>query len=74
MFVATAETALVRGTRDPCGLFVRLVRGGLWHRITQGDKDAVHRRLKGCCFGDFEKRQPVERRIPPPQAATGVSR
>ena len=33
-FVAAAEHARVIGTKNPCGLFVRLVRGGLWHFAT----------------------------------------
>ena len=33
-FVDVAERARTVGTRNPCGLFVRLVRGELWHHIT----------------------------------------
>lgn len=40
-FVAAAEHARIIGTRNPCGLFVRLVRGGLWHFATH---DATRRR------------------------------
>ena len=40
-FVAAAEHARVIGTRNPCGLFVRLVRGGLWHFVTQDDEEAA---------------------------------
>lgn len=50
-FVAAAEHARVIGTRNPCGLFVRLVRGKLWHFLTQGDEDAASLRLKRHLFG-----------------------
>lgn len=66
-FVAVAERARTVGTRNPCGLFVRLVRGELWHHITQDDEDAAHRRLKQYFYGDFEKRGPVEHPKPPPR-------
>jgi hypothetical protein len=38
-FVAVVEHARIIGTKNPCGLFVRLVRGGLWHFAT-GDDEA----------------------------------
>ena len=50
-FVAAAEHARVIGTKNPCGLFVRLVRGKLWHFLTQGDEDAASLRLKRHLFG-----------------------
>src|SRR5262249_2680464 len=37
-FVAAAEHARVIGTKNPCGLFVRLVRGGLYHFATGDDE------------------------------------
>ena len=52
LFVAAAERALIRGSSNPCGLFVKLVRDKLWHHITQGDEDAAHVRLKYHRFGD----------------------
>ena len=64
-FVAVAERARTVGTRNPCGLFVRLVRGELWHHITQDDEDAAQRRLKQYFYGDFEKREPAESPKPP---------
>ena len=45
-FVAAAEHARVIGTTNPCGLFVRLVRRGLWAFLTQDDEDAANARLK----------------------------
>ena len=50
-FLAAAEHARVIGTRNPCGLFVRLVRGKLWHYLTQDDEDAANARLKKHLFG-----------------------
>ena len=41
-FVAAAEHARAIGTTNPCGLFVRLVRGGLWSFVTQDDEDAAN--------------------------------
>ena len=67
MFVAAAERAVVRGTRNPCGLFRRLVERKLWHHITQGDKDAAHERLKRHFYGDMRKREPSPRPVAPPR-------
>jgi hypothetical protein len=50
-FVAAAEHAGVIGTRNACGLFVRLVRRGLWSFLTQDDEDAASVRLKRHLFG-----------------------
>jgi|LNFM01.1.fsa_nt_gb hypothetical protein len=44
-FVAAAEHARVIGTKNPCGLFVRFVRGKLWNFLTHDDEDAANRRL-----------------------------
>jgi hypothetical protein len=40
-FVAAAEHARAIGTANPCGLFVRLVRGGLLHFATEDDTTAA---------------------------------
>lgn len=53
-FVSAAERARTVGTRNPCGLFVHLVRGKLWHFITQDDEDAGNRRLKRYLHGGDE--------------------
>lgn len=45
-FVAAAEHARAVGVENPCGLFVRLVRGRLWRFLTQDDEDAANARLK----------------------------
>jgi len=50
-FVAAAEHARAVGTRNPPGLFVRLVRGRLWRFLTQADEDAAVGRLKRHLFG-----------------------
>jgi hypothetical protein len=50
-FVAAAEHARVIGTRNPCGLFVRLVRGGLLHFATGDDEQAASVRLRRHLYG-----------------------
>jgi len=50
-FVAAAEHARAVGTRNPPGLFVRLVRGRLWRFLTQADEDTAAGRLKRHLFG-----------------------
>lgn len=43
---AAAERALVLGTSNPCGLFIRLISRGLWHYITNAQEDAARVKLK----------------------------
>ena len=50
-FVAAAEHARVIGTKNPCGLFVRLVRGGLWHFATYDDETTASVRLRRHLYG-----------------------
>jgi hypothetical protein len=50
-FLAAAEHARVIGTTNPCGLFVRLVRGGLFHFATQDDEQAASVRLRRHLYG-----------------------
>ncbi|RUL84591.1 hypothetical protein [Tautonia sociabilis] len=57
-FVAAAEHARVIGTRNPCGLFVRLVKGKLYHYLTQDDEDAANARIKRHFYGDPRKQGP----------------
>jgi len=45
-FIAAAEHARAIGTKNPCGLFARLVRDGLWHFATQDDETKANKRLK----------------------------
>ena len=68
-FVAAAEHARAIGTKNPCGLFVRLVRNGLWSFLTQDDEDTANERLKRHLYGKpperkasspFEVREAVE--------------
>lgn len=58
-FVAAAEHARVIGTRNPCGLFVRIVRGKLWQFLTQDDEDAANQRLKRHFHGDSRRDIPA---------------
>jgi hypothetical protein len=50
-FVAAAEHARIIGTKNPCGLFVRLVRGGLYHFATEDDTTAASVRLRKHLYG-----------------------
>jgi hypothetical protein len=50
-FVAAAEHARVIGTKNPCGLFVRLVRGGSLHFATEDDATAASVRLRRHLYG-----------------------
>ena len=45
-FVTAAEHARAVAERNPAGLFVRLVRGNLWHFATQADEDQARGRLR----------------------------
>ena len=64
-FVSAAEHARVIGTKNPCGLFVRLVRCGLWSFLTQDDEDAANARLKLLLYG-----KPLGPKEPPPASPT----
>jgi hypothetical protein len=55
-FVAAAEHARAIGTKNPCGLFSRLVRGGLWHFATQDDETAASVRIRRHLQGDGPRR------------------
>ena len=52
-FVAAAEHARIIGTRNPCGLFVRLVRGGLLHFVTYDDEVAASVRIRRHLYGSL---------------------
>jgi hypothetical protein len=60
-FVAAAEHARVIGTKNPCGLFVRLVRGGLLHFVTYDDEVAASVRLRRHLHGGVLDRRPEQR-------------
>ena len=51
-FVAAAEHARIIGTKNPCGLFARLVRNGLWHFATGDDEEAASLRLRRHLHGN----------------------
>jgi hypothetical protein len=67
-FVSAAEHARAVGTRNPCGLFARLVRTGLWSFLTQGDEDAAGVRLKRHLY----RPAPLRPTPPPPVARESV--
>lgn len=56
-FVCSAEHALVVGSKNPPGLFVRVVRDKLWY-FTQDDEDSANRRLKMYLFGNPRETKP----------------
>jgi len=68
-FIAAAEHARVIGTRNPCGLFVRLVKSKLFHYLTQDDEDAANARLKRHFYGDPRKPGPKLFRSAVPERA-----
>ena len=70
-FVAAAEHARAIGTKNPCGLFVRLIRRGLWSFLTQDDEDAANARLKRHLHGLIPQAPPSK--IPPARAAVNLS-
>ena len=57
-FVTAAEHAAVKGTANPCGLFVHLVKGKLWHYATESDEEAARLRLNRTLFGVSRERPP----------------
>jgi hypothetical protein len=68
-FVAAAEHARIIGTRNPCGLFVRLVRGGLLHFTTCDDQETASVRLRRHLYGPTREgpggsERPVTRLVP----------
>lgn len=63
-FFAAAVHARRVGRRNPCGLFVSVVRRGLWSFISQGDEDTARAMLarseqsatqRQCCSPDLER-------------------
>ena len=68
-FVAAAEHARSIGKDNPCGLFVRLVRGGLLHFATADDETEASRRIRQHEYGlspvpPAVEQEPVIRRRP----------
>jgi hypothetical protein len=70
-FVSAAEHARVIGTKNPCGLFVRLVRCGLWSFLTQSDEDAASTRLKRHLYGTSPERLSLP--VPPARRLGSLS-
>lgn len=68
-FFAAAEHARVRGSSNPPGLFVAVIRRGLWTYITQCEEDAARKRIqherhdRGDPRTDSRSRNPNEGRI-----------
>jgi len=50
-FFTAAEHALAKGTRNPCGMFVHLVKNKLWRFCTERDEDLARGRLKRTLYG-----------------------
>jgi hypothetical protein len=67
-FMAAAEHARVIGTKNPCGLFARLVRGGLLHFVTYDDEVAASVRLRRHLYGAAPES------MPPPRMGGVISR
>lgn len=61
-FVMLAEHALVKGTRNPPGLFMHLLKNKLFHFGTNDDEDAAQDRLKRHFYG--AAREPKQREKP----------
>jgi hypothetical protein len=60
-FVAAAEHARVIGTKNPCGLFAWLVRGGLLHFVTYDDEVTASVRLRRHLSGGIPDFMPPPR-------------
>jgi hypothetical protein len=60
-FVAAAEHARIIGTKNPCGLFARLVRGGLLHFVTYDDEVAASVRIRRHLHGEIPESRPGTR-------------
>ena len=60
-FVAAAEHARIIGTKNPCGLFVRLVRAGLLHFVTYDDEVAASVRIRRHLSGEIPESRPGPR-------------
>ena len=64
-FFTAAEHALAKGRRNPCGLFVHLVKHKRWNFCTERDEDLARQRLKRTLYGVTLARQ----QLPTPQRA-----
>jgi hypothetical protein len=64
-FVAAAEHAIVHGTSNPCGLFVKTIRLRRFHFLTQADEDAARARLQRQLFDVQRDRERRARAVKP---------
>lgn len=67
-FFAAAERAKRLGTRNPCGFFAAIVRGGRWKVLSQRDEDLAHEVLK-----KLESSADLRVEIGPPGSSTAAS-
>lgn len=49
-FFAAAERAKTVGSKNPPGLFVRIVRSGLWRFLSQDDEEAARRKIRALLY------------------------
>jgi len=70
-FFAAANHARVIGSRNPPGLFVRIVRSGLWNFLTQDDEDVARVQLRRVLYP--EGAPPELPRAEAPRPAPGPS-
>lgn len=70
LFVGAAEHARAVGKENPCGLFIHLVRGKLWHFLTGDDEDRANARLKEFLFG--KPRENERRGVPSAAFGAGL--
>ena len=79
-FFAAANHARVIGSRNPPGLFVRIVRSGLWNFLTQDDEDVARVQLRRALYPVDEAAAVAPRGLPrlgetprPSLASPGIS-
>lgn len=73
-FFAAAAHAIRVGRRNPAGLFVTIVRRGLWSYICSADEDLAQRHIaRPGPQPDLRARQYTERCKPPPRLPTPTS-
>lgn len=64
-FFAAAEHARAKGKANPCGLFVSVIRRGLWSFINQPDEDAARKMLRAVECSTSPRPQPHEAKVVP---------
>src|SRR5512135_240986 len=70
-FFAAANHARVIGSHNPPGLFVRIVRSGLWNFLTQDDEDVARVQLRRLLYPEAASVGTPRRAAP--EASTGLS-